>query len=141
MIGGQYVDITVGASLDGEGLASLHRLKTGRLLGACVRSALEVASVPGPARAPWHAVADEIGLLFQIVDDILDATGTAEELGKTPGKDAAAGKVTYVTLFGIERARQIADETRARIWAILDGVANDTTTLRALVDTIRERRA
>jgi geranylgeranyl pyrophosphate synthase len=140
MIGGQYVDITVDASLDVQELAALHRLKTGRLLGACVRTALEVARVPDLARSPWHAFADEVGLLFQIVDDVLDATGTAEELGKTPGKDAAAGKVTYVTLLGIERARQIADETRARVQAILDGVDGETRVLRELVDTIRERR-
>ena len=55
-----------------------------------------------------------LGVLFQIVDDILDATGTAEELGKMPGKDEAAGKLTYVSLHGLERARELADEARGR---------------------------
>ena len=115
MIGGQYVDITTNGELDGDGLAALHRLKTGKLLGACVGCALEVAGVPAAEQEPWRAFGDEIGLLFQIVDDILDATGTAEELGKTPGKDEAAGKVTYVSLHGLDRAREIADETRRRV--------------------------
>ena len=141
MIGGQYVDITTDGGLDGEGLAALHRLKTGRLLGACVGCALAVAGLPEAERGPWRAFADEIGLLFQIVDDILDATGTAEELGKTPGKDAAAGKVTYVSLYGLARAREIADEARARVSARLDALPADTSVLAELVGTIRDRRA
>jgi geranylgeranyl diphosphate synthase type II len=141
MIGGQYVDITTDGELDGEGLAALHRLKTGKLLGACVGCALEVAEVPAAAQAAWRAFAGEVGLLFQIVDDILDATGTAEELGKTPGKDAAAGKVTYVSLYGLERAREIADEARGRVEATLEALPADTSVLAELVATIRERRA
>jgi geranylgeranyl diphosphate synthase type II len=141
MIGGQYVDITSDGRLDADGLAELHRLKTGRLLAACVGCALEVARVPEAEQAPWHAFAADVGLLFQIVDDVLDATGTAEELGKTPGKDEAAGKVTYVSLFGLERAREIADETRARVEERLAAIDADTSTLAALVETIRERRA
>ena len=141
MIGGQYVDITTDGELDGEGLAALHRLKTGKLLGACVGCALEVAEVPAAAQAAWRAFAGEVGLLFQIVDDILDATGTAEELGKTPGKDAAAGKVTYVSLYGLERAREIADEARGRVEASLGRLDADTSVLAELVATIRERRA
>ncbi|MFN8186759.1 MAG: polyprenyl synthetase family protein [Gaiellales bacterium] len=141
MIGGQYVDITVDGDLDAAGLAALHRLKTGRLLAACVGTALEVAAVPASSRGPWLAFADDVGLLFQIVDDILDATGTAEELGKTPGKDEAAGKVTYVSLHGLARARELADETRARVRQALDAIDGDTRALRELVDTIRERRA
>lgn len=140
MIGGQYVDITQEGAVDGEGLAALHRLKTGKLLGACVRCALAYAGIPAAERAPWHAFGDDVGLLFQIVDDILDATGTAEELGKTPGKDEAAGKVTYVTLFGLERAREIADEVRARVEEQLAALAADTSTLAELVGTIRDRR-
>ena len=141
MIGGQYVDITTDGGLDGEGLAALHRLKTGRLLGACVGCALAVAGLPEAERGPWRAFADEIGLLFQIVDDILDATGTAEELGKTPGKDAAAGKVTYVSLYGLARAREIADEARARVSARLGALPADASVLAELVGTIRDRRA
>ena len=141
MIGGQYVDITTDGGLDGEGLAALHRLKTGRLLGACVGCALAVAGLPEAERGPWRAFADEIGLLFQIVDDILDATGTAEELGKTPGKDAAAGKVTYVSLYGLERAREIADDARGRVSERLAALPADTRVLAELAGTIRDRRA
>ena len=140
MIGGQYVDITTVADLDGDDLAALHRLKTGKLLGACVGCALQVAAVPEAAQPPWRSFGDEVGLLFQIVDDILDATGTAEELGKTPGKDEAAGKVTYVSLHGLDRAREIADETRRRVEARLAALDADTVVLEEIVATIRERR-
>jgi len=141
MIGGQYVDITSNGDLDGDGLAALHRLKTGRLLEACVGCALAVAEAPSEQQIAWRRFAAEVGLLFQIVDDILDATGTAEELGKTPGKDEAAGKTTYVSLYGLERAREIADETRARVNDALMSVDGDTERLTELVAAIHERRA
>jgi geranylgeranyl diphosphate synthase type II len=141
MIGGQYIDIIEGGDLDAEGLVALHRLKTGKLLGACVGCALEVAGLPAAEQAPWRAFGDDVGLLFQIVDDILDATGTADELGKTPGKDAAAGKVTYVSLHGLDRAREIADDVRARVESRLESLPADTGVLEQLVATIRERRA
>ena len=95
---------------------------------------------PAGEREPWAAFGEELGLLFQIVDDILDATGTAEELGKTPGKDEAAGKVTYVSLHGLERARELADEARARVNERLAELPADTSVLAELV-TISERRA
>jgi geranylgeranyl diphosphate synthase, type II len=141
MIGGQYVDVTTDGGLDGAGLAELHDLKTGRLLRACVTCAAAVAGVSPAAREPWEAFGKELGLLFQIVDDILDATGTAAELGKTPGKDEAAGKVTYVSLYGLERARKLADEARARVNERLDALPADTSVLAELVFAIRERRA
>jgi geranylgeranyl diphosphate synthase type II len=141
MIGGQYVDVTANGNLDEAGLARLHRLKTGRLLAACVGCALAVAELREQESRPWRMFADELGLLFQIVDDILDATGTAAELGKTPGKDEAAGKVTYVSLHGIERARELADEARRRVHERLEALPADTTVLTTLVEAITERRA
>jgi geranylgeranyl pyrophosphate synthase len=141
MIGGQYVDITTNGNVGHDELVALHRLKTGRLLAACVGCALAVAGLPEEARVPWRAFADDVGLLFQIVDDILDATGTADELGKTPGKDEAEGKATYVTLHGLEQARALADETRARVMDRLDAIPADTSVLADLVDQIRERRS
>ncbi len=141
MIGGQYLDVTTDGTLDGEELARLHALKTGRLLAASVLCATAVAGLSPAARGPWQAVGREIGLLFQIVDDILDATGTATELGKTPGKDEAAGKTTYVSLYGLERARELADAARVRVHAQLDALPVDTSVLAELVATIRERRA
>jgi geranylgeranyl pyrophosphate synthase len=100
-----------------------------------------VAGVPSEERGPWAAFGKEVGLLFQIVDDILDATGTAAELGKTPGKDEAAGKVTYVSLYGLERARELADEARGRVSECLEALPADTSVLAELVSAIRERRA
>jgi geranylgeranyl diphosphate synthase, type II len=140
MIGGQYLDVTTDGGLEAESLTALHRLKTGRLLAACVEMPLAIAALPEPERAPWRAFAEELGLLFQIVDDVLDATGTAEELGKTPGKDQAAGKATYVSLFGLERARELADEARGRVTARLETLPAETATLAELVAAIRDRR-
>jgi geranylgeranyl diphosphate synthase, type II len=139
MIGGQYLDVTTDGELDAAGLKALHRLKTGRLLRASVTTATAAAGLGEGAREPWRAFGDEIGLLFQIVDDILDATGTAQELGKTPGKDEAAGKVTYVSLYGLERARALADDARVRVHERLAGLPGDTSVLATLVETIRDR--
>jgi geranylgeranyl diphosphate synthase, type II len=141
MIGGQYVDVTTDGDLDADGLVRLHALKTGRLLRASVTCAIAVAGLPPDERKPWAAFGEELGLLFQIVDDILDATGTASELGKTPGKDEAAGKVTYVSLHGLERARQLADAARARVKERLAELPADTSVLAELVATIRDRHA
>jgi geranylgeranyl diphosphate synthase, type II len=140
MIGGQYVDVTTDGDLDGEGLVRLHELKTGRLLRASVTCATAVAGLSPAEREPWAAFGAEVGLLFQIVDDILDATGTAAELGKTPGKDEAAGKVTYVSLHGLESARELADAARARVSERLSELPGDTTVIAELVATIRDRR-
>jgi geranylgeranyl diphosphate synthase, type II len=139
MIGGQYLDVTTDGELDAAGLKALHRLKTGRLLCASVTTATAAAGLGEEARKPWRAFGDEIGLLFQIVDDILDATGTAQELGKTPGKDEAAGKFTYVSLYGLERARAVADEARVRVHERLVDLPGDTSVLATLVETIRDR--
>ena len=141
MIGGQYLDVTTDGELDSDGLRRLHALKTGRLLRASVTSATAVADLPDAEREAWRSFGDELGVLFQIVDDILDATGTAEELGKTPGKDEAAGKVTYVSLHGLERARELADEARGRVQERLEALPADTSVLAEIVATIRDRRA
>jgi geranylgeranyl diphosphate synthase, type II len=141
MIGGQYMDVTTDGDLDADGLVHLHELKTGRLLRASVTCAVAVVGLPPDERAPWAAFGQELGLLFQIVDDILDATGTAAELGKTPGKDEAAGKVTYVSLHGLERARALADAARTRVNERLAELPADSTVLAELVATIRDRRA
>jgi geranylgeranyl pyrophosphate synthase len=133
--------VTIDGDLDAEGLVHLHELKTGKLLRASVTCAVAVAGLPPDERQPWAAFGEELGLLFQIVDDILDATGTASELGKTPGKDEAAGKVTYVSLHGLERARELADSARARVNERLAELPADTSVLTELVATIRDRHA
>ncbi|HET9213209.1 MAG TPA: polyprenyl synthetase family protein [Gaiellaceae bacterium] len=140
MIGGQYLDVTTDGDLDAAGLRRLHALKTGRLLRAAVTTATAVAGLSDEERAPWRSLGEDVGLLFQIVDDVLDATGTVEELGKTPGKDEAAGKVTYVSLHGLERARELAEETRGRVHGRLAELPGDTTVLAEIVDAVHDRR-
>ena len=140
MIGGQYLDVTKDGRIGAEDLPRLHLLKTGRLIEASVVSATVVAGLPPSERTPWSLFGREVGLLFQMVDDVLDATGTPEELGKTPGKDAASGKATYVSLYGLERARELADEAHARTRESVRALAANTTVLAELVDAVASRR-
>ncbi len=115
MVGGQYMDVAATASHDEE-LRLLHSLKTGRLIEASVAGAAVLCGVSEPALEPYRAFAREIGLLFQIVDDILDVAGEAADLGKTAGKDARLDKTTYVSRFGLDGARGLAGrESRARL--------------------------
>ena len=111
MVGGQYVDVRASAPQGPDGLRRLHELKTGRLIGASVLCVLLLAGASEPATIEFRRFAAELGVLFQIVDDILDVTGTAEALGKPQGSDERHGKRTYVSEFGIERARQLAAES------------------------------
>ncbi len=121
MVGGQYVDVA-GEAADAESLRTLHALKTGRLIEASVGVVVVLEGVPEPETIPFRRYASELGVLFQIVDDILDVTGSDERLGKPHGSDERHGKLTYVSLFGLERARELAAESHARATAALDGV-------------------
>jgi geranylgeranyl diphosphate synthase type II len=111
MVGGQAIDLEAagsGASFDGDGLRAMHARKTGALIRA---SATAGAVLAGATDEQFEAIehfASELGLAFQIVDDILDVEGASSELGKTAGKDAAAGKPTYPALFGLDKSRQMA---------------------------------
>ena len=116
MIGGQYLDVT-GSQTD---LAALHRLKTGCLFSASVACALWVAEVPEREQAPWRAFADEVGLLFQIVDDILDEDG-------------------YLVEHGADGARALADEAADRAQARLAEVPEDTSVLSGIVSGLAAR--
>jgi geranylgeranyl diphosphate synthase, type II len=114
MVGGQYVDVTAEAAPDGARLRRLHELKTGRLIGASVICVLLLGGVAdGSAAVPLRRFASELGVLFQIVDDILDVTGTDDDLGKPQGSDERHGKRTYVSEFGMEGAREMAGESHA----------------------------
>jgi geranylgeranyl pyrophosphate synthase len=109
LIGGQVMDLeSEGRALDGAALERLHRAKTGALLSACVRGGAILGGADEEELALLGRYAAAIGLAFQIVDDVLDATEGAERLGKTAGKDAAAGKATYVSVHGLARAREMA---------------------------------
>jgi geranylgeranyl diphosphate synthase, type II len=118
MIGGQYLDTMV----EGYDLAAVHRLKTGRLFYASVTLSLWAVELPPEDQAPWRAFAEELGLLFQIVDDILDADG-------------------YVREHGPEEARRLADEAAERARERLAEVDADTSVLRDIVDGLAVRTA
>jgi len=135
MVGGQYVDV-VGATEDAEGLRGLHALKTGRLIAASVGVVLTLEGRDEPETIRYRRFADELGVLFQIVDDILDVTESDEQLGKPHGSDERHGKLTYVSLFGLDRARELAAESHAKATAALAGAGAETDDLRRVADYI-----
>ncbi len=109
LIGGQVMDLeSEGRSISKDELERLHRAKTGALLSACVRGGALPAGAGAADLGRLERYARAIGLAFQVVDDVLDATESAERLGKTAGKDQAAHKATYVSVHGLERAREMA---------------------------------
>jgi geranylgeranyl diphosphate synthase, type II len=124
MVGGQYLDV-VGSSPSGaEGLRRLHELKTGRLIAASVLCALQVLGSSRRETISWFGTyAGELGVLFQIVDDILDVTGSQDTLGKAQGSDERLGKRTYVSEFGLDGARALAAQSHARAKDALRQVA------------------
>jgi geranylgeranyl pyrophosphate synthase len=117
MIGGQYVDISGGGDL-----VQLHSLKTGRLFEAAVGCALAVSEVPVHEQRPWRSFASEFGLLYQIVDDVLDDDGLASQLG-------------------VGHARELADEIEARARGRLAEIVTDTSLLDELVSGLKRRAA
>jgi geranylgeranyl diphosphate synthase type II len=123
MVGGQYIDVAGPPDLDGEGLRHLHELKTGRLIGASIAVAPLLLGASEEAELALGRYAGELGVLFQIVDDILDVTGTEEEMGKASGSDERLGKRTYVSVFGLDEARQLARESHRATRAALDDAA------------------
>lgn len=117
MAGGQAIDLaSVGLPLTEPELRAMHRRKTGALLLASVRMGAACAAHPLPAAAlqALDTYGQALGLAFQVVDDVLDVTADSALLGKTAGKDAAAGKPTYVSLLGLEAARQLAADLLAQ---------------------------
>jgi geranylgeranyl diphosphate synthase, type II len=112
MVGGQYLDVAESPTTPEE-LRALHALKTGRLIAASVSCVLLLHGIDGGAEATYRRYAAELGVLFQIVDDILDVTGTDAALGKPQGSDERHGKRTYVTQYGLDGARRLARECHA----------------------------
>jgi geranylgeranyl diphosphate synthase type II len=119
MIGGQYLDTVERGDVD---LETVHRLKTGRLFFGSVTMALFAAGVPRDRQEPWRAFAAELGMLFQVVDDILDGDG-------------------FVVTHGIDGARRLADEAAGRAHAALARVDADTSVLSGIVDDLAVRTA
>ena len=140
MVGGQYVDVTASEELDADGLRELHGLKTGRLIAASVAVPLILAGLGEQAMEPYRRFAEELGVLFQIVDDILDVTGSDEELGKPHGSDERLGKLTYVSVFGLDQARELAAESHESARAALADVEGEAADLELITDFIHTRQ-
>ena len=119
MVGGQYLDLKDAGLESPDALRRVHALKTGRLMSCAVHCALVLVEPPPAIDGALRRFAKELGLLFQIVDDILDVEGSEADLGKAVGADARQGKITYVSVHGLEEARRLAGEAYERALASL----------------------
>jgi geranylgeranyl diphosphate synthase type II len=141
MIGGQVVDLEAEHSKPNlETLEYIHRAKTAALITASVVSGALYAGAAGPAITSIESFGQSIGLAFQIVDDVLDVTETSEQLGKTAGKDMAAEKATYPSLFGVGESLHKADELVERACTTLDRFGERAQTLKCLAHFLVERK-
>ncbi|MBI3448298.1 MAG: polyprenyl synthetase family protein [Acidobacteria bacterium] len=142
MIGGQVLDLEFeGKSATREELERIHRLKTGCLITAsCVAGGILSGADEGAIGA-LDRYGRALGLAFQITDDILDVTGSAEEIGKSPGKDAAAAKTTFPSLFGLEASRRMAAEQVEAAVAAVSLFGERAATLSGIARSIASRRS
>ena len=126
-----------------ELLEKIHRAKTGALLRASVRfGAISAGHLPGgPSYISLSKYGESIGLAFQIVDDLLDIDSTAEQLGKTPGKDAAQHKITFPAVYGIESSRRMAEEQLAAAHAAIEQFGDRAAALHSIADLIVHRNS
>ncbi|QWE20300.1 polyprenyl synthetase family protein [Polynucleobacter sp. AP-Kolm-20A-A1] len=133
MAGGQAIDLeSVGKTLDLPGLQQMHAMKTGALLSCAVELGGIAAHLNAAQMACLENYSKSLGLAFQIVDDVLDATADSQTLGKTAGKDAAANKPTYVTLMGLDYAQKQAKELQELAIASLDSFGAQAQALKDL---------
>jgi geranylgeranyl diphosphate synthase type II len=148
MVGGQFLDVAGavetetragGAREHTFSLRHLHEMKTGALIAASVGSVLALEGLDGPPTMPFRRFAAELGVVFQIVDDILDVTGDEAELGKPRGSDERHGKATYVSAFGLDRARELARESHAAARSALAEADGATGRLGQIADYILTR--
>jgi len=141
MAGGQMIDMLAeGQTLTAEQIIRLQALKTGRLIQFSAEAGAILGRAPAMQRHMLAAYGRDLGAAFQIADDLLDATGTTEQTGKTAGKDAAAGKATLVAVLGVTRARAQADMLAAQAAGHLDSFAERADLLRQLATFVVERR-
>ena len=147
MVGGQAIDLQAAGqapghpvTLDADGLRAMHARKTGALIRASAVSGAIMAGAGDEVVSAVDAYATEVGLAFQIVDDILDVEGDPASLGKSAGKDAAASKPTYPALFGVERSRQLAAGCLERAHQALAGARLTDGWLGAIADWVVTRR-
>jgi geranylgeranyl diphosphate synthase type II len=141
MVSGQFLDVTRYRPSDTHDLERMQMLKTGVLIDACIRCATLLAHVQ--MSQPFTEFAQNLGTLFQVVDDILDETGKARWLGKTPRHDRRSGKMTAVTMFGLNYAREIAMTLHERCMINLDEIATSVPgsveALREIADVVYQR--
>ncbi|MDE0058612.1 MAG: polyprenyl synthetase family protein, partial [Defluviicoccus sp.] len=142
MVGGQMIDLSAQhEAVDFELIAVLERMKTGALIAFGCEAGAVLGDAPAALRAMLRAYGYDVGLAFQIVDDLLDVTGEEAVLGKKVGKDAAAGKATFVAALGVEGARREARSLVDRAVARLDGFGPDADALRGFGDYVLQRRS
>jgi geranylgeranyl diphosphate synthase type II len=141
MVGGQYIDVRGLVDRGEASLRHLHELKTGRLIGASVECVLLLEGDAARSTLPaFRAYASELGLLFQIVDDILDVTGTEDALGKPQGSDERHGKRTYVSQYGLDGAREMAAASHRNARAALrEAAPGGAAELEQITDFIAHR--
>jgi geranylgeranyl pyrophosphate synthase len=150
MVGGQALDLEAAGQtvsppaareIDADGLRAMHARKTGAMIRASAAAGAIMAGAPDRVVAAIDRYAAEMGLAFQIIDDVLDVEGSAQQLGKTAGKDAAKAKPTYAALHGIPRSRELAAECTARARAALTEGGLQEGYLRAIADWIVSRKS
>ena len=144
MVGGQVIDMDltgVGDRADPETLHMIHRFKTGALIKSSARIGAILAGAAEEEQAAVSEYASELGLCFQIVDDVLNATSTRDALGKSAGSDAEQGKATFVGVYGVDGARREADRAAERSLAALARVDGDTSGLKEMAIFVRHRES
>jgi geranylgeranyl diphosphate synthase type II len=142
MIGGQLLDLLAeGQDLSLAELERVHRAKTGTLISASARIGALGAGVSEPLLAAFTAFGDALGLAYQIADDVLDVTGTSDQLGKTAGKDVANLKSTYPLVMGIEEARKRAYALVDEACGAMSAVGRLTPDLERLARHVVERQS
>ena len=142
MVGGQVMDMDQtgrAEATDPETLYMIHEYKTGALIKSSARIGAMLAGATGEEQAAVSEYASQLGLCFQIVDDVLNATSTREELGKSAGSDAEQGKATFAGVFGLEGAKREADRAAKKALAALSKVDRDTSGLQELAYFVRHR--
>ena len=147
MVGGQVEDLEATGQIEGEAgdleetLERIHRHKTGALLRASVELGAILAGVDDSQRGVFVEYGEDLGLAFQIADDILDATAAAGDLGKSPGKDEATGKLTYVTLYGLDQAQRRLDQVEQHLLARAEAIEGPDGELGALARFVCRRKS
>ena len=142
MAGGQMIDMaTEGQALTAAQVGRLQAMKTGRLIQYSAEAGAILGAAPAAIRAAVAAYGRDLGAAFQIADDVLDAVGTTEGIGKTAGKDEAAGKATVVALLGVDRARAEAERLADAAIGHLSGFGPEADRLRALAGFVVQRQS